>query len=81
MTPDDTDPAITQRRDWLDRQLAHSATELNLTGPPVHTCDLRSAGAPSIHNGQKVWLRVVVEDPDHQRNVRPTTTPMITVTA
>ncbi|GAA3561751.1 hypothetical protein GCM10022222_51920 [Amycolatopsis ultiminotia] len=68
MDAEDVEAAVEKRRIWLAKQLDTAATRLavSVTGEPVNTYDMRSAGAVARDDGADVWLRVVVEDPDYE---------------
>ncbi|MET7995924.1 hypothetical protein ABZU76_34035 [Amycolatopsis sp. NPDC005232] len=65
---EEIEAAVEERRLWLDKQLEAAAARLavSVIGEPVNTFDMRSAGAVACDSSRKVWLRVVVEDPDYE---------------
>lgn len=65
---EDVERAVEERRVWLGKQLDDVASLLGVDplGDVVNTYDMRSAGTIARHDGQDVWLRVVVEDKDYQ---------------
>lgn len=68
MDAEEIERAVEERRVWLDKQLDVAATKLDVSvvGEPVNTFDMRSVGAVAEDQGRKIWLRVVLEDPDYQ---------------
>ncbi|WP_215545047.1 hypothetical protein [Amycolatopsis sp. CA-230715] len=63
------DARIEDRRRWLDGKIARDSAEFGVTieGATVIPYDTRSIGAPVVDgDGTRLWLRVVVEDPDYQ---------------
>ncbi|MFD8500406.1 hypothetical protein [Amycolatopsis sp. NPDC059657] len=73
MDDQDIEAAVEQRRLWLEHQLQAAADRFGVTtrGDTVNTYDMRSAGRPArTSDGEPVWLRVVLEDPDYQPHCR-----------
>lgn len=73
MDDEDVEAAVEERRRWLAVELGDAAKcfSLALFGATVSTYDMRSAGrAAHTVDGEPVWLRVVLEDPDYQPHCR-----------
>jgi hypothetical protein len=69
LTEEEIEQAVEERRLWLVDQLSTAAEKVDvelLGADIVNTYDMRSAGAVARFNDEKVWLRMVLEDPDYQ---------------
>jgi len=60
--------AVEERRCWLHRRLVDAAERfgVELSGEAVNTYDMRSVGSRAWDGLRRVWLRVVLDDPDYQ---------------